>query len=176
LAGVARGRPGAVGVPGGGPSMGPRRRTLRSARPVKNPRTKSYVPRSPSTSRLARQIRHSKTASSTESNALNGCSTAGKERESTVPWTAVYPPRHHKRPRQTASTQPTIVATRTQTRTLRLRLVISRSAARTRSPSARHGAATPTASQGPQQAEVPGRLPHHRPHCAAAALQTRSGL
>ena len=31
-----RGRPGAVGVPGGGPSVGPRRRTLRSARRVKS--------------------------------------------------------------------------------------------------------------------------------------------
>ena len=34
--GVAGGRPGAVGVPGGGPSVGPRRRTLRSARRVKS--------------------------------------------------------------------------------------------------------------------------------------------
>lgn len=35
-AGVAGGRPGAVTVPGGGPSVGPRRRTLRSARRVKS--------------------------------------------------------------------------------------------------------------------------------------------
>ena len=33
---MAGGRPGAVGVPGGGPSVGPRRRTLRSARRVKS--------------------------------------------------------------------------------------------------------------------------------------------
>ena len=33
-------------------------------------------------------------------------------------------------------------------------------AAQTRSPSARHAAATPTAPRGPQRAEAPGRLPH----------------
>jgi hypothetical protein len=36
LPGVAGARPGAVGVPGSGPSVGPRRRTLRSARRVKS--------------------------------------------------------------------------------------------------------------------------------------------
>ena len=34
---------------------------------------------------------------------------------------------------------------------------------RTRSPSARHAAATPTASRGPQRAEAPGRIPASRP-------------
>ena len=36
-------------------------------------------------------------------------------------------------------------------------------AARTRSPSARHAAATPTAPRGPQRAEAPGRIPASRP-------------
>jgi hypothetical protein len=36
LSGVTAGRPGAVRVPGGGPSVGSRQRTLRSARPVKS--------------------------------------------------------------------------------------------------------------------------------------------
>ena len=35
-------------------------------------------------------------------------------------------------------------------------------AARTRSPSARHAAASPTARRGPPPAQAPGRLPHHR--------------
>ena len=37
-------------------------------------------------------------------------------------------------------------------------------AARTRSPSARHAAATPTAPRGPQRAEAPGRLPYPGQH------------
>jgi len=45
---------------------------------------------------------------------------------------------------------------------------ISRGAtARTRSPSARRTAATPTAPRGPQRAEAPGRLPRHGPQDAA---------
>jgi hypothetical protein len=46
-------------------------------------------------------------------------------------------------------------------------------AARTRSPSARHAAATPTASRGPQRAEAPGRLPHPGQRGTAPAPQGR---
>ena len=51
---------------------------------------------------------------------------------------------------------------------------VSRTIARTRSPSARHAAATPTAPQGPQRAEVPGRLLLHDRQGAAPAPQDRS--
>jgi hypothetical protein len=47
---------------------------------------------------------------------------------------------------------------------------ISRGAiARTRSPSARRAAASPTAPRGPQRAEARDRLPHHGPQAAAQA-------
>ena len=52
---------------------------------------------------------------------------------------------------------------------------ISRAAARTRSPSARHAVASPAATQGPQRAESPGRLPHRGPQDATPASQVRPG-
>jgi len=46
-------------------------------------------------------------------------------------------------------------------------------AARTRSPSAPHAAAIPTAPRGPQRAEAPGRLPHPGQHGTAPTPQGR---
>ena len=51
---------------------------------------------------------------------------------------------------------------------------VSRATARTRPPSARHAASTPTAPQGPRRAEVRGRLPHHGQQDAAPAPRVRS--
>ncbi len=58
---------------------------------------------------------------------------------------------------------------------LRTRQRIRDPAARTRSQSACRAAATPTAPQGGQRAEAPGRLPHHRRQGAAPAPRARSG-
>ena len=50
---------------------------------------------------------------------------------------------------------------------------VSCSAARTRSPSACHAAASPTARPGPPPAPAPGRLPHHRQRHATPAHRGR---